>query len=259
MASPSVFVPASRLVDAVHASPNFEPRRGVTQANMLLLHYTGMHSAAKAIDWLSRPESRVSSHYVLDEHGVVTQLVAETDRAWHAGLAVWHGETDINSLSIGIEIHNPGHDHGYPDFPEVQMCRLEALCQEIVTRWSIPPERVLAHSDVAPKRKIDPGEKFDWKRLSQRGVGHWVEPEPVDPVDLGCAPESVSPVIAAAQQKLARYGYGVPQTGILDADTRIVVAAFQRHFRPARVDGRLDRSTCVTLDRLLAAVPQYGA
>lgn len=246
-----ITAPDSAVVDSLHPSPNFEPRRLGGRPDILLLHYTGMKTAARAIDWLSRPESRVSCHYVLDEAGHVTQMVAEGDRAWHAGHSIWRGETDINSLSIGIEIHNPGHDAGYPDFPDVQMRRLEALCRDIVCRWRIPPERVLAHSDVAPKRKIDPGEKFDWARLARAGIAHWVRPVPVDRSDAGLDPETAVPIVAHVQAQLAAYGYGVPHSGVLDADTRTVIAAFQRHFRPERIDGRLDRSTCATLDRLL--------
>jgi len=240
----------SMCVDEIRSSANFGPRRPGVRPEILLLHYTGMKSAARAIDWLCRPESRVSSHYVIDEHGRVTQLVAEVERAWHAGVAIWHGETDINSLSIGIEIHNPGHDDGYPDFPDAQMGRLEALCRDIVQRWQIAPERVLAHSDVAPRRKIDPGEKFDWARLHAAGVGHWIDPAPLDCRDEGFQPGAAAQEVIEAQQQLARFGYGVPLTGVLDEETVIVLTAFQRHFRPARCDGRLDRSTLDTLQRL---------
>lgn len=257
---PSVLLqPDSQLVNSLHPSPNFEPRRCGIQPNILLLHYTGMKSAALAIDWLSRPESRVSCHYVLDETGRITQMVGEEHRAWHAGAAVWCGETDINSLSIGIEIQNPGHDDGYPDFPEPQMRRLEALCRDIVDRWSIPAARVLAHSDVAPRRKIDPGEKFDWARLARSGIGHWVEPEPLDPTDMGVEADATSPLVAVMQRRLADYGFSVRVTGTLDSETRTVVAAFQRHFRPARVDGRVDRSTLTTLTRLCDALPDIVA
>lgn len=244
----------SNLVDALHPSPNFEPRRGGKRPDILLLHYTGMKSASRAIDWLSRPESRVSCHYVLDIDGAITQMVSEEKRAWHAGAAVWCGETDINSLSIGIEIQNPGHDDGYPGFPEPQMRRLEDLCLDIMRRWAILPKRVLAHSDVAPKRKIDPGEKFDWARLAERGICHWVAPVPVDPTDAGLEVDTASHLVAAAQRLLAAYGFGVPSTAILDAETRTVIAAFQRHFRPARIDGRLDLSTLSTLERLCADI-----
>lgn len=248
----------SKCVDEIRASANFEPRRQGARPEILLLHYTGMKSAARAIDWLCRPESRVSSHYVIDEQGRVTQLVAEGVRAWHAGVAVWHGETDINSLSIGIEIHNPGHDDGYPDFPEPQMARLEALCRDIVHRWRIAPERVLAHSDVAPRRKIDPGEKFDWARLHAAGIGHWVAPTPLDVADEGLGAGSVGLDVLEAQQRLAKFGYGVPLSGALDDETVIVLTAFQRHFRPARCDGRLDGSTLDTLRRLTEAASVSG-
>jgi N-acetylmuramoyl-L-alanine amidase len=248
--------PDSALVGALHPSPNFELRRGVGQPDMLLLHYTGLKSCAKAIDWLSRPESKVSCHYVVDEVGQITQMVAEDQRAWHAGLASWHDETDINSASVGIEVHNAGHELGYPEFPEAQMLALEALCADIIARHGIRPERVLAHSDVAPKRKKDPGEKFPWARLAGKGIGHWVEPVPVNQADPGIARDAAGPLVGDVQAMLARYGYGVQSTGGgFDPLTEFVVTAFQRHFRPERVDGRIDQSTITTLERLAAALP----
>ena len=248
--------PDSALVGGLHPSPNFEPRRGAGVPNMLLLHYTGVVTAAKAIDWLSRPESKVSSHYVLDEAGFLTQMVAEDQRAWHAGLAVWAGETDINSASVGIEIQNTGHELGYPDFPEAQLRVLEALCLDIIARHGIRPERVLAHSDVAPTRKKDPGEKFPWARLAAAGIGHWVAPEPVDWADPGIARDAAGPLVGAVQGLLAGYGYGIEATGGIDPRTEFVLKAFQRHFRPERVDGRIDQSTVTTLERLAAALPK---
>jgi N-acetylmuramoyl-L-alanine amidase len=246
--------PDSPLVDALHPSPNFGPRRGAGRADMLLLHYTGLASCTRAIEWLARPDSKVSCHYVVDEAGRITQMVAEAERAWHAGRAVWAGEHDINSASVGVEIHNPGHDLGYPDFPAAQLAAVEALSRDIVARRSIPPERVLAHSDVAPARKKDPGEKFPWGQLARAGIGHWVPPEPVWAVDPGEPPNASGPAIAKVQQGLRRYGYGVITSGVCDAATELVIAAFQRHFRPERVDGRIDRSTAATLERLLAAL-----
>jgi N-acetylmuramoyl-L-alanine amidase len=247
------FKPDSPLAAEVLASPNFEPRRGGPKPSILLLHYTGLASCAKAIDWLARPESKVSCHYVVDESGRITQMVAEAMRAWHAGVSYWGGEQDINSASVGIEIHNPGHEAGYPDFTESQMAALEALCRDIVVRHGIRPERVLAHSDVAPARKRDPGEKFDWARLARAGVGHWVAPAPDDFLDRGVGLGDSGPLIAEVQAMLSRYGYGIEPTGQYEAKTEFVVKAFQRHFRPARVDGRLDRSTIATLEGLLAA------
>ncbi len=255
----------THLVDAIHPSPNIGPRRGVCRPDMLLLHYTGMGSCQGAIEWLSNPQSQVSCHYVIDCDGRVTQLVSETMRAWHAGVSYWAGETDINSRSIGFEIHNRGHNDGYPDFPEAQMTAVTALAWDCISRWGIPAQRVLAHSDVAPERKDDPGEKFDWARLASYGVGHWVAPAPVisgrlrrSDAKRGCSGRHV----AETQRLLADYGYRVPQSGSLDEATKKVVVAFQRHFRPALVDGLIDHSTLETLKRLIASLrnePLLGA
>ncbi|MEO8652265.1 MAG: N-acetylmuramoyl-L-alanine amidase [Hyphomicrobiaceae bacterium] len=243
----------SPLVHALHPSPNIEPRRGKTRANMLILHYTGMMSAPRAIAWLANPASKVSTHYVIDEAGHITQMVSERDRAWHAGVACWAGETDINSASIGIEIQNPGHDLGYPDFPDAQMSAVTALSQDIIARNHIPATRVLAHSDVSPGRKIDPGEKFDWRGLHAHGVGHWIEPAPLDERDDGFATGASDPAIRRATELLARYGYGITPSPTLDTAGAKVVRSFQLHFRPARSDGRLDRSTLETLEALVSA------
>lgn len=248
--------PDSTLVDAIHPSPNIEPRRAGLVPDMILLHYTGMSAAAKAIDWLSRPESRVSAHYVIDVDGRITQLVAEAERAWHAGVSVWQGECDINSLSVGIEIQNPGHEDGYPDFPEPQMRAVAALCRDIAERRRIRPERVLAHSDIAPARKMDPGEKLSWAWLAREGVGHWVAPAAADDGDQGLGPGALGEQVMLMQGLLRDYGYGCADHGELDVATEKVVRAFQRHFRPARVDGRIDRSTLATIERLIAALPR---
>lgn len=244
----------SALVGAIHPSPNIEPRKNGMTPDILLLHYTGMLSAEKAIQWLAHPGSGVSCHYVIDRDGKITQMVAEDMRAWHAGVSFWAGETDINSRSIGIEIDNPGHELGYLEFPEAQMHAVEVLARDIVGRWTIPPERVLAHSDVAPSRKIDPGEKFDWARLARGGIGHWVAPEPVDANDFGLGHGEGGALVTEAQDLLRRYGYNVTVCGDYDRATEMAVRAFQLHFRAARVDGRLDQSTLGTLRRLLAAL-----
>lgn len=236
---------------AWHPAANFEARKGGLRPSILLLHYTGMASAERALYWLCAPESRVSCHYLIDEAGRITQMVGEAMRAWHAGDAYWAGETDINSASIGIEIHNPGHGADYTDFPEAQMRAVEALSLDIIARHGIAPHRVLAHSDVAPKRKQDPGEKFDWGRLAGAGVGHWVEPARIEG-DAGLGPGDHGGEIERLQRQLAEYGYRAAPTGRFDEDTANVVTAFQRHFRPALVNGRADRSTIDTLNRLKA-------
>lgn len=235
-------------------SPNIGPRRAAARPEMIILHYTGMGSAERACAWLCDPASGVSCHYLVDEAGRVTQMVDEAMRAWHAGVSSWKGQDDVNSRSIGIEIHNPGHGLGYPDFPEAQMQAVTGLCGAILRRHAIRPEMVLAHSDVAPGRKIDPGEKFDWRGLHRAGIGHWVEPVPLEAgpaLRLGDGGDAVR----ALQALLAHYGYGIEASGHYDKAMEAVVAAFQRHFRTQRVDGLADRSTLATLDRLVAALP----
>ena len=236
----------SPLSDHYVAAANREPRRNGRAVDMLLLHYTGMRSAAAARELLCSAESGVSCHYLIDEDGTITQMVGEDERAWHAGLSSWQGETDTNSRSIGIEIHNPGHTIGYRDFPEPQMLSVIALSRDILTRHLIPPRNVLAHSDVAPGRKIDPGERLDWPRLFRAGIGHWVQPADLD--DRMLAGDD----LATFQRLLKDYGYGIEVTGEHDEPTRKVTDAFQRHFRPALVNGVADRSVLRTAERLVA-------
>lgn len=248
-----ILKPDTSLVHALHPSPNAEDRRKGCRPDMILLHYTGMPSAEKAIGWLANPRSKVSCHYVIDEDGRITQMVAEAKRAWHAGASYWAGESDINSTSIGIEIQNPGHEHGYPEFPEEQMQAIAALCRDIAARRGVPPERILAHSDVAPGRKIDPGEKFNWAWLAEQGVGHWVRPAPLS-ADA-CTLDQNAAAVAEATTLLSDYGYGVENGARDDRFFAVLVRSFQLHFRPARTDGRLDAGTLDTLRRLIAALP----
>ncbi len=225
---------------------------------MIVLHYTGMESAEAALARLCDPASEVSAHYFVHADGRILQLVAEARRAWHAGESVWASDADVNSRSIGIEIVNPGHEFGYPDFPGRQIEAVTALCRDIIARHKIRADRVLAHSDVAPSRKQDPGEKFPWRRLHRAGVGHWVKPAPIGKGPT-LTPGERGEAVAALQSMLARYGYGVAVTGDYDEATAAAVAAFQRHFRPARVDRITDGSTLTTLTDLLAARPIIAA
>jgi N-acetylmuramoyl-L-alanine amidase len=242
----------SPLVAETRTSPNFGERKRAGSPGILLLHYTGMPSAEAAVDWLCNPQSGVSCHYVVMEDGRVLQLVPEAARAWHAGAGSWAGETDVNSASIGIEIANPGHDGGYPDFPEVQVDAVIALCRDIVARRQIAPRNVLAHSDIAPRRKADPGEKFPWDRLAAQGIGLWVPPAPLRE-GRSFGPGEEGQPIQALQALLRVHGYGLDITGVYDEQTSAVVRAFQRHFRPGRVDGIADPSTLETLRAVLAA------
>jgi len=245
-----VSTPDSLLVRRFIASPNFGERRGYGVPNCLILHYTGMPTGEAALKALTDPACEVSAHYLVWEDGAIDQLVAERDRAWHAGRGSWKGETDLNSASIGIEIVNPGHEGGSPPFPESQIEATIALARDICARWGIAPERVLAHSDIAPSRKRDPGEVFPWAILSRAGVGSWTEPAPIVGGPL-FAHEEEGPSVRALQAMLALYGYGVAITGVYDLETRRTVAAFQRHFRPERVDGEADASTAATLRALI--------
>lgn len=244
----------SPLAAEVLPSPNHGERIGVAVPDMLVLHYTGMESPERAVEWLRTPEREVSAHYVVHEDGYIVQLVPESRRAWHAGASCWAGARDINSLSVGIEIVNPGHDFGYPPFPAIQVEAVAALAKDIVTRLRIRPDRVLAHSDVAPLRKQDPGEKFPWEVLHRFGVGHLVEEVPVTDGRYFMRGESGQP-IEALQAMLAYYGYDVPVTGSYCEQTEAVVRAFQRHFRRARVDGVADVSTLATLYALASSRP----
>jgi len=252
MVKSRVFPANSSVVADIRPSPNYDERREGQRPDMILLHYTGMPDAEGALERLCTPASQVSAHYFVFEDGRVFQLVPESQRAWHAGKSYWAGETDINSCSIGIEIVNPGHDYGYPDFPKRQIAAVTTLCRGIQTRHKILPVRVLAHSDVAPSRKQDPGEKFPWRTLYDSGVGHWVKPAPIREGGLLFALGDRNDAMMPMQEDLREYGYDVAATGTYDSATSASVTAFQRHFRPERVDGISDESTRATLRELLA-------
>ncbi|MDH3242957.1 MAG: N-acetylmuramoyl-L-alanine amidase [Alphaproteobacteria bacterium] len=225
-------------------SPNHDARPPGTSVDILLLHYTGMESAEAALARMCDPTAKVSAHYCIEEDGRIARLVPEDRRAWHAGASCWAGAEDINARSIGIELVNPGHEFGYRAFPEAQMTALIALARDILARYPIPPRRVLGHSDVAPLRKEDPGELFDWARLAGAGIGLW-------PQELA-SPAGVKAEAAAEREVrtgLARFGYGY-----LEDDFAAVVTAFQRHFRPGAVTGEADGETAVVLRALLNLV-----
>lgn len=225
-------------------SPNHGPRPAGAPVDMLVLHYTGMQSGAAALARLRDPAAEVSAHYLVEEDGSLLQLVPEHRRAWHAGRSFWRGQTDINSRSIGIEIVNPGHEWGYRPFPETQIAALIPLCRGILARHGIPPRNVVGHSDIAPDRKEDPGELFPWQRLASAGIGLWP--------DEGGTSAMPAPPLAAAQRALAAFGYGVEPTGVDGPATRSAVLAFQRRFRPARLDGVFDGACAALLASLLA-------
>jgi N-acetylmuramoyl-L-alanine amidase len=233
------------LIDA--SSPNFDARKA--PPDMLVLHYTGMTSGEAALARLRDSQAKVSAHYLVEEDGRVFRLVAEERRAWHAGVASWKGQRDVNGASIGIEIVNPGHEFGYRAFPEAQVAAVIELVGDIRSRWTIDDGRIVGHSDVAPARKEDPGELFPWKRLAEAGHGLWAEPPAAPGAPLAEGEGGAS--VFALQAGLTRLGYDCPPSGKFDADTVTVVRAFQRHWRPERLDGVADGETRARLIALL--------
>ncbi len=241
----------------VRPSPNFGDRRDGKSVDMLVLHYTGMADGEGALSWLCDPRSEVSAHYLVFEGGRIVQMVAEAQRAWHAGRSHWAGESDINSCSIGIEIVNAGYlgcdeARDLPEFPGVQMAAVEALCLDILARHPIPRNRVLGHSDVAPGRKQDPGEKFDWQRLAHAGAGIWSnarigESSGDNSLKIG----ENNPKVDSFHGNLRLFGYSPPNSNVFTSQTETIVRAFQQHWRPRRVDGIADAQTLARLDDLI--------
>jgi N-acetylmuramoyl-L-alanine amidase len=231
-------------------SPNFDSR-GHAPIDILLLHYTGMQTGEAAMARLTDAAAKVSAHYTVDEDGTVYAHVDEAARAWHAGVSFWAGATDINARAIGIEIVNPGHEFGYRDFPAAQIEAVIALSRAILARHAIAPARVLAHSDVAPARKQDPGERFPWGKLAEAGIGLWPRGAR-RPHRRALQQGMTGSDVRILQTKLAQYGYGIEETGAYDAATGLVVTAFQRHFRPEAVTGTACGDTQGRLERLLA-------
>lgn len=213
-------------------SPNFEARPANSPIDMLVIHYTGMVSGKAALNRLCDSAAGVSAHFLIDEDGTLYCLVDERARAWHAGQSLWRSNSDINDRSIGVELVNPGHEFGYRAFPDTQMERLIALAQDLIERHRIPPRNVVGHSDIAPSRKQDPGELFDWRRLAAAGVGLW--PEPATSVD------------GDAAEILARYGYDITAAG--------TIMAFQRHFRQSDLTGIADDETTALAAGLLRLI-----
>jgi N-acetylmuramoyl-L-alanine amidase len=232
-------------------SPNHDARTAPPDA--VILHYTGMPTGEGALQRMCDPEAKVAAHYMVEEDGRVFRLVPEERRAWHAGVSYWRGERGLNGSSIGIEIVNPGHDWGYRPFPDDQIEAVIGLLDAIRGRWQVPDARILGHSDIAPDRKIDPGELFPWKRLAEAGHGLWYEPEPERVAALG-APLSQGDEGAGVfvlQAGLHRLGFEPKPSGVYDVETALIVSAFQRHWRPERVDGVADGETRARLVGLL--------
>ncbi|PHR92120.1 MAG: N-acetylmuramoyl-L-alanine amidase [Robiginitomaculum sp.] len=232
-------------------SPNHDAR--TLPVSLLVLHYTGMETGQAALERMCAGAAKVSAHYMVAEDGHISQLVDESRRAWHAGLSEWAGESNINSASIGIEIVNGGHDYGLPDFPDVQIEALMSLCRDIQTRHNISLFGLVAHSDIAPERKQDPGEKFPWQKLAAHGIGYWPDLKLSAKTQTLFEKGARDRGVAIVQSGLAYLGYAVEVTGVLDAKTQCILCAFQRRYRPARIDGQIDVHTMEILTDLANA------
>jgi N-acetylmuramoyl-L-alanine amidase len=236
-------------------SPNHDPRPAGASIDMLVLHYTGLPTLGEALERLCDPAAKVSAHYLVDEEGAVYALVPEGRRAWHAGVASWRGSSDVNGRSIGVELANPGHEWGYRPYPKAQMAALVDLCRGLLARHPVPPDQVLGHSDVAPGRKQDPGELFDWRRLAEAGIGLWPDPGFAPSRDAPeLAPGSSGAAVLDLQLALDAFGYQVQGTGLYDPATADAVSAFQRHWRQSGVDGAADAETQSLLHHLLGRI-----
>jgi len=235
-------------------SSNHDARPLGAAIDMLVLHYTGMPTAEGALERLCDPAAKVSAHYTVDRDGTVYAHVAEERRAWHAGASFWAGRAQLNDVSIGIELVNPGHEFGYIPFTDDQIAALTDLARQILSRHAIPAARVLGHSDVAPARKTDPGELFPWRRLAAAGIGLW----PASPAPCGKAAPAPSSARVRADRAgddadaiagaLSKFGYGVPPR--VDVPLKDVIAAFQRHYRAAKIDGLWDGECAALLNDL---------
>ncbi len=218
-------------------SPNHNERAEETLLAYVVLHYTGMPTAAEALNRLRDPHSEVSCHYMIDEEGSVTQMVKEEHRAWHAGHSYWLGKRDINSQSLGIELVNLGHAFGYKPFPKAQIDSLKTLLHDIMARYSLPPSALLGHSDIAPTRKEDPGELFPWQELAESGLGLWPIPTPED--RRPALPDEIA-------MMLGELGYEVRTPGTLEAAQK----AFLRRYHPERLEDGFDEETTARLRAL---------
>jgi N-acetylmuramoyl-L-alanine amidase len=223
----------NELIHRHAPSPNWNERK--LPVSMVVLHYTGMESAGAALERMCDPAAEVSAHYMIDEDGTVTQMVDEAKRAWHAGRSYWRGITDVNSASVGIELVNPGHEFGYRPFPDAQMDALVPLLAQIVQRHNVPRANVVGHSDIAPARKTDPGELFDWERLAEYKLAL-----PTPRPRMRLIYDEPGPFFLA----LERFGYDI-------ADGPAAIAAFQRRWRPRCIDGQLDGEIGALLFELL--------
>jgi len=236
-------------------SPNFNNRPTDSEINILILHYTGMKTAKEALDRMCSADSQVSAHYMINEDGSIISLVPEEKRAWHAGISCWRGRAALNDTSIGIELVNPGHEWGYRPFPAAQIDSLIELAKNITERYNIAPRNIVGHSDIAPTRKEDPGELFDWKTLAWEGLGLWPQTKKVrNPHEMLIRPGEEGVSVGQVQKMLADYGYHIRVDGLYGEKTEAVIRAFKRHFVPEVVNVVWDKLANERIVKLLELI-----
>ncbi len=236
-------------------SPNFDDRPKGTNINMLVMHYTGMQTGEAAQKHMCDPIAKVSAHYMINEDGSIINLVPEAKRAWHAGISCWRGISSLNDTSVGIEIVNPGHEFGYRPFPKAQMEAVLGLSKEIIERHSIEARNVIGHSDIAPNRKQDPGEFFDWKMLASEGVGLWPNVKKMwKSSDMIIRPGEESVSTASVQKMLSDYGYHIRVDGFYGPKTEDIIRAFKRHFVPEQLNAFWDKLADERIKALLKII-----
>nr|HIL74870.1 N-acetylmuramoyl-L-alanine amidase [Rhodospirillales bacterium] len=220
-------------------SPNYNDRPPGTEIDILVFHYTGMPKPAQALERMCDPDVKVSAHYLIDKDGQLFQLISEEKRAWHAGISSWRNNYNINDRSIGIELANPGHEFGYQKFPTRQIDTLIEIAKDIIKRHPVPARNIIGHSDIAPARKKDPGEFFDWHKLALKGIGYWPESLKTENINQ----------INASNFKLALQKYGYDTT-----DLPATILAFQRHFLPTRCNSQPDQEMFKMLEILISNI-----
>ncbi|NVJ97841.1 MAG: N-acetylmuramoyl-L-alanine amidase [Alphaproteobacteria bacterium] len=238
-------------------SPNWDERPEGCTIDAVIIHYTGMESGEAALDRLCDPDAKVSAHYLIEEDGRLFQMVPEDKRAWHAGVSHWAGRDNLNHTSIGIELVNPGHEFGYRDFSKAQIDTLLAMLKGIASRHSILPSRYLGHSDIAPDRKTDPGERFPWERLAREGFGVWSGVDGRDASPIAQKGDK-GPIINKLNKQLGIVGYHVSDTDCFDCSTEYVIRAFQAHWRPETVSGIFDAGTAARLEDITNQMRNTG-
>jgi len=239
-------------------SPNWDERPAGASIDTVIIHYTGMRHGCDALERLCDIEAKVSAHYMIEEDGAIFSLVPEEKRAWHAGVSAWRGHHNLNHNSIGIELVNPGHEFGYRAFPEQQIARLLDLLEGISQRYAICPSRYIGHSDIAPDRKIDPGELFPWQRLSKQGYGLWSDKNGADTTII-LQKDDTGPKVSFLNSQLGLVGYTGANSLIYDANLESILKAFQAHWRPEGVTGCYDKGTALILDDIAFKTVQSGS